>query len=357
MRPTVDLLSELMACRPVTADVECVNSAVEVVRRHLGDAGLQTCVEDLDGRGVLYASAVPGKTPRVLLNAHLDVVPADEEMFRLREEGGRFAGRGTHDCLGNSAIAAQALIRTKGLASAGVVFSTDEETGGETTEAMVRRGYGAADLVLVLDGAGYAITTAQKGVLTVSMKASGTACHGAEPWKGENAIDKLVDGYARVRELFPPVRPADEWRNTMIAATIGAGTVHNRVPDEAEMVLNIRYTETTTADELLERLKQASGLTVEARMACPPVFFSDETPAFARLAECMRQTLGRDIDLIRMNGATDARHFAEIGVPVAIIGAPGEDPHGAGECVEADGLAAYEDMLTAFLAQYPAAAG
>ena len=354
MRPTVDLLSELMACRPVTADVERVNSAVEVLRLHLETAGLHTCVEDLDGRTILYASAVPGRMPKVLLNAHLDVVPADEGMFRLREEEGRLAGRGTHDCLGNSAVAAQALVRAKDFASAGVVFSTDEETGGETTEAMVRRGYGATDLVLVLDGAGYAITTAQKGVLTVSLKATGTACHGAEPWKGENAIDKLVDGYARIREMFLPVRPPDEWRNTMIAATIGAGTVHNRVPDEAEMVLNIRYTETTTADELLEAMRGASGLTLEPRMACAPVFFSDDTPAFSRLAECMRQALGRDIDLIRMNGATDARHFAELGVPGAIIGIPGQDPHGAGECVEAEGLAAYEDMLTTFLSQYPA---
>ena len=353
MQKTVDLLSELMACRPVTADVDRVNCAVEVMRRHLDTAGMHTCVEDIDGRRALYASTVPGKAPKVLLNTHLDVVPADDGMFRLREEEGRLAGRGTHDCLGNSAIAAQALIRTRGKASAGVVFSTDEETGGETTEAMVQRGYGATDLVLVLDGAGYAITTAQKGVLTVAVKATGTACHGAEPWKGDNAIDKLVDGYARIRELFPPVHPPDEWRNTMIAATIRAGTVHNRVPDEAGMVLNIRYTEVAGADELLERMRQVSGLTIETSMACPPVFFSDDTPAFARLAECMRQAFGRDIDLIRMNGATDARHFAELGVPVAIIGAPGEDPHGAGECVEAAGLAAYEDMLAAFLSEHP----
>ena len=353
MRQTIELLAELMACRPVTADVDCVNRAAELLRQYLAAAGLHTCLEDLNGRRILYASTVPGTRPRLLLNAHLDVVPAGEELFRLRRDRGRLLGRGTHDCLGNSAIVAQALIRAKGSTSAGAVFSTDEETGGETTEAMVRRGYGARDFVLVLDGAGYALTTAQKGVLTVSLKASGTACHGAEPWKGENAIDRLLDGYARIRELFPPVQPRDEWRNTMIAATIRGGTVHNRVPDEAEMVLNIRYTETSASDELLKRMREASGLSVETRMACPPVFFSDDTPAFARLAECMEQALGRGIDLTRMNGATDARHFVSLGVPVAIIGAPGEDPHGAGECVEADGLSAYEDMLAAFLTQYP----
>ena len=64
----------------------------------------------------------------------------------------------------------------------------------------------------------------------------------------------------------------------------------------------------------------------------------------------MRREFGREIRLVRMNGATDARHFVSLDVPVAILGAPGRDVHGAAEAVEIAGLRAYEEMLARFLA-------
>ncbi|NOY79412.1 MAG: M20 family metallopeptidase [Kiritimatiellaeota bacterium] len=354
MRDGVELLCALAACRPVSADVSAVNHAVDLLWGELEEAGLHIVVEELAGRRILYAATEPGCTrPEVLLNAHLDVVPAEPEQYEIRETDGRLYGRGACDCLGNCVVAARVLHRLKGRASVGAVFSSDEEIGGETTAAMVERGYGATRLVLVMDGGGYALTVGQKGVLTVRLRARGVACHAAEPWKGENAIDRLIAGYLRVRKLFPEVQPPDTWQNTLVASRLSAGTVSNRVPDAAEMTLNVRFTEQSTAADLLEQLVAASGLDADCLMECPPVAFSPDTPILRCLVEHMQRFLDRPIEVNRLNGATDARHFVRAGVPIGIIGLPGADVHGAGEFVERAALAMYEEMLAGFIGARP----
>lgn len=349
MITTRALLEQLAAFRPVSADVTRVNATVDALQQYLVSAQVHTVVEMQGDRKILYAATCPGKTTGVMLNAHLDVVPGDEAVFHLREAGGQLYGRGTHDCLGNSAVVANTLVRLNGRASVGAIFSTDEEIGGSTTRTMVQRGYTGSRLSLVLDGRGYAVTVAQKGIVNMILKASGRACHAAEPWKGDNAIDRLIAGYLKVKDLIPPVTPPDEWHNTMAATIIRAGTVANRVPDEAEMTLNIRFTGQQDADLLLDRIRMLSGLQVEARLDCLPVSFDPDTPVLRELVAFMGKTLGTTIAVDRMNGATDARHFAVTGVPVAIIGVPGKDAHGRDESIDLAAMQVYEDMLVNFL--------
>ena len=99
MHTSRELLERLVVCRPVSGEVGRVNAAVETLRSYLVERGVHTEVEELEGRRILYAATRPGREPRVLLNAHLDVVPAEEDVFSLRESGGWLYGRGTNDCL------------------------------------------------------------------------------------------------------------------------------------------------------------------------------------------------------------------------------------------------------------------
>lgn len=354
MLTTVELLKKLAAHRPVSGDLERVNAAVRELQGVLEGENVHTRCESLEGRLILYAATAPTAEPEVLLNAHLDVVPAEEATYSLREENGLLFGRGTHDCLGNSAVVASTLVRLNGKASVGAIFSTDEEVGGITTRTMVERGYRGRQLVLVLDGKGYAVTVAQKGILNVVLRAHGKACHAAEPWKGDNAIDKLLAGYVKARALFPPLQAGDEWHNTMAGTIIQAGSVANRVPEVAEMTLNIRFTKEKDAAGIVKQLETATDLEVVPHVDCLPLAFDRKTPAIRELVQFMHTYLKTTITVDRINGATDARHFARLGVPVAIIGVPGKDAHGAAECVDLDALRTYEDMLVAFLSARPA---
>lgn len=351
MTDTIALLKELIALRPVSADIPAVNRATAVLRAYLTAGGAHCRVEEIDGRQVLYAATEDTKTPALLLNAHVDVVPAEDSQFVPREVDGWLHGRGGADCLGHAVICAQAVLRNLGKASVGAIFSADEEIGGATTHVMVERGYGATQLILVVDGATHAIAVAQKGILTLSLTATGKAAHSSTPWLGENAIDRLLDGYQRIRQLFPAVQAGDEWHNTLVAACVNAGTAHNRVPDHAQMTINIRYVDPAERESIIDRIRELSGLTVEVLMACPPVVFSEDTPEFAALAASLAEQLGGTIAFVRMNGATDARHFAALGVPVAIIGAPGRDIHGNDEAVDIAGLRQYEELLVSYAGQ------
>ncbi|MFO7820523.1 MAG: M20/M25/M40 family metallo-hydrolase [Lentisphaeria bacterium] len=349
MLSTRQLMETLISFKPVTSDIKAVNSAVQFLDQYLTENGVFTAVENLGERKILYASTGTGKSPRILLNAHLDVVPADDAFFSVTEDGDWLCGRGTHDCLGNSAMLANLLIKLNQKADIGVVFSSDEETGGVTTKTMVEHGYRGRELVVIVDGSGYSLVIAQKGVLSVTLQAGGQSCHAARPWEGDNPIDKLIEGYLKIRGLFPAVNPPDEWHDTMAATTIQAGSVHNKVPDQAVMSLNIRTTEKTDQSELLESIGEISGLDVKVEMQCPPVSCNPEQPALDALRKHMQKFLARDIDIKRSNGATDARHFIEGGAPIAIIGVPGRDIHGDKEAVSASGLEEYEAMLLKFM--------
>lgn len=346
---TLDLLQQLMNFKPVTADVDNVNNAVQYVTDILENAGLTTAQHELNGRKILYASTESGKQADIILNAHLDVVPADNSMFTITHKDNQLYGRGVGDCLGNSAVIVQSLLQLKKKTSVGVIFSTDEETGGSTTKHMVEQGYRARKLYIVIDGDGYALTVAQKGILALNLKAEGKGCHAAYPWQGQNAFDKLVEAYLKIRDLFPAATADNQWVNTMAPVVCKAGEVYNRVPDQAELGLNIRYINPGDRKNILKKIRDLSSLDVEILMESDPVFFDETLPAMKSLRHCMQRILDREIPIQKLNGATDARHFAISEVPVAVIGMPSEDLHGNNENIPACALDEYRDLLLEFL--------
>lgn len=351
-----DLLSSLVRIPSVTNDIPHVNEAVEHVRSYLVAHGVPCVVEDLDGRHILYASTRPGKVQDYLLNAHLDVVPAPAEMFEPRVDAdGVMRARGCHDCKGNAVAMIKVLCDLLGKASVGAVFSTDEEAGGSTTQAMVRRGYGARRLVLVLDGPAHGLAIAQKGTVSYRIRARGVGGHSSTPWLFDNALDKLLDAYAKLKAAWP--KPSadipEHWYDTYAATILRAGTVENRIPDEAELTVNIRYVKSDGAAHYERFLREVTGLEVtRTRDALSvPVVCDENDPEVAAFREAMRrQWPDRDIFTCRMQGATDARFFVELGVQIAITGVGCNGAHADDEHLPLSDLDEFTTMLGRFLA-------
>ncbi len=348
MNDTTELLKQLMEFRPVSADRARVNKAVEFMHEYLAGAGLYTIVEDFKGLNVLYAAARKTKTPAILFNAHLDVVPADDATFRYRERGGWVWGRGSGDCLGNCAVLARMLVQAPKGADVGVIFSSDEEIGGESVVHMIKKGF-RGKLIIIMDtiSPGHEITLAHKGMLTLRLIAKGKTCHGSSPWLGKNAIDRLIEGYGKIKHLFPRVKPGDEWHTTCSANIISAGSVFNRVPDQAEMTLDIRFTCTPAeARKLVAKVRSASGLKVKVETFIPGVMGDENNRLLSELRAFMSDRLKRPIGVTRMNAATDARHFRVLKAPIAMMGIPYKNPHGADERANIKGMLTYQEMLT-----------
>ena len=351
----LELLRELMRMRPVSADVAAVNRVVDRMAEHLAGHRLHLAIEECGGgRKVLYASTREGRTPALLLNAHLDVVPAiREEQYELAEEAGWLVGRGTGDCLGNAVVAARFLIEHAAAEfDAGVVFSTDEEIGGASTARMVELGYGARRAILVVDASYGKICIAQKGILVLKLTAKGRGGHSSVPCSLDNPIDKLIVGYRRLLRGWR--NPADyrDWRDSMAACRFDAGFADNQVPDTAEMTVNFRYVKESHRDRIIERVRRITGCEVEVGHECPPVEVAADSPEMIALRGIMEKHLpGGKADFERMCGATDARYFKECGVPLAMIGSNSRGVHAQDEAVEAASL----DVLAGILDDFGAA--
>ena len=294
---------------------------------------------------------VNGKEPDYLFNAHMDVVPATDDQFVPRTEGDLMYGRGTADCLGACAVIAQTLIRLKDKASCGAIFTADEEIGGSTTAGMVERGYKAKKCVVIIDAAYDELTFAQKGVLAAEIffhsKTGGG--HASTPWEFDNPIDRLIDGYIRLRNSWTNPTAQAQWSNSMTPCIFRAGFAHNQIPDQASMMLNIRFVNPEDKDRILAQIRELTGCDeIRPFDICPPVVTNPDAPVVQKLRGIMASHIGRDIPLCRMNGATDARHFTSLDLPLALIGTLGSGEHSPCESVSLASLETVSDILADF---------
>lgn len=353
MEIDVPFFEKLLRIKSVSSDAAATDRAVDCLREWLEARGVLCTVEKTGDRNILFASTVPGKTPDYLFNAHLDVVPADDDAFEPRiDADGVIHGRGVHDCKGGAMAIASMLAAVGPRASVGAAFTTDEETGGSTAAAAVELGYGAKKAVIIVDSAPYAIATAQKGIANYVLRAHGHGGHSSRPWEFDNAIDKLIDGYSRFRAVWPklPEDIGNGWFDTASATIVHAGTVHNRIPDTAEMTINLRYIKRGDPERVAEILRETTGLEVEMHVECPPVFSDESNPELQRLAGVMRRHWpDRDIRFYLMMGATDARHFESLGVPIANLGVDGGGDHETDERLRLASIGEMADMLTDFV--------
>lgn len=347
---TLDLVRRLARFPSVTADKAQVNACSDFIAAYLRKRGLHVRVEKSGGYKIVFASTAASKRCDILLNAHIDVVSAPPDLFKPRLSGKRMSGRGVLDCKGHVAVIMNLLSRLPKAAPVGAFFTADEEVGGSTAGFMTRRGY-RGRMAIILDGNMDRVTVAQKGILSVRVAARGKSCHASAPWRGKNAIDLLLDGYRKIRRLFPPVSKPRTWKDTMAATVVRGGSVHNQVPDRAEMVLNLRFTERTRPDRLLRRLRRISGLSVSPLAVSPFVRIPSSDPGVRLFLRSMRRRYNPAIRLGRMNGATDARHFLGAARSIAITGLKGGGAHAADEWLRTDSVGRLEEALYGFITE------
>lgn len=353
MKTDLELLENLVRIPSETKDIPQCNRASAVMREYLEAHGVSCTTERLGDREFVCAATTPGKVHDYLFNAHLDVVPAPPELYVPRVEGDRLLARGASDCKGAAVAIAQALVALAGKADVGAVFTTDEETGGKTSAEAVRLGYDARKLIGVIDSTAYKITYAHKGILDLRLVGRGKSAHSSGHWNGVNAIDALIDGYARLRAAWPKNRPDvgsdDIWFDTYCATIVSGGTAHNKVPDEASLLVNIRYTVPGDEDRIERFVRETTGLEVVREAGCQPFVCDRNEPIFARLAETMRHVWpDKDIGFTRMTGATDARHFGRSKAPIAVLGIDGGCCHTDAEWVGLAGIGEMAQVICEF---------
>ena len=298
-------------------------------------------------------------TFRVLLNGHVDVVPASPEQFRPYTDDGRLYARGAQDM--KITALAQAHVFRQTAAELpfplGLQVVADEEIGGrDGTGHQVENGVDA-EFALFGESSGLDIVADSKGLVQAKLSARGRSAHGAYPWLGDNALLQIMDTVARLRAVYPMPDQA-EWRTTVNVARVSTSNqAANKVPDDAEAWLDIRFPAQDrdlggrSSAEIADYLQSLCepGVTAEVLARGAPHHVDHDHPDVRALGEAARSA-GYGGRFIYKHGSCDARYLAAKGVAAVAFGIGGDGQHGPDEYAEISTIEPYCQALEGFLA-------
>lgn len=326
-----------------------------------------------------------GAGPTVALNAHGDVVPPGEgwsfDPYAGEIKDGTMFGRGVAVSKSDIATYAFAMLAMRKSASdlLGTVelhVTFDEECGGFTgPKWLLDEGISTPDLAICA-GFSHSVVTAHNGCLHLEIEARGRSAHAADPASGvdaleaANAILSALYAYRRALPDRQSPRPGIGHPN-LVVGLIEGGINTNVVPDRVVLRLDRRIVPEEDAAAVESELralvdgaaKDFAGVAVEVRrimLAGPLVPADGVEKLVTALKVATQQVVGDTIQEAGVPLYTDARHYAERGIPTVVFGAGPKsfleaNAHRADECLKLSDLEratkvvalALSDVLTA----------
>jgi len=354
-----ELLAKLVSFKTTEDNPEEVKKGFEYIASLFDSVKYDIAWYEKNGKYSLLIS-FKGKDalkPKILLNGHFDVVPAEtDDQYYLRIEGNKAYGRGAYDMKGMVAVLIQVMLelgKRENPPDVALLLNADEEVGGPNGAGYMVQEIGLRPEFVVCGDGGhedaFKITTKEKGIAWIELRAKGKSAHGAYPWLGENALEKLIGAAERIKEWIGPMEP-EAWKTTVNFSVLEVpNKTPNKVPGEAKAVLDIRFTEQTakSPEELLEKIQNlVPELSVTLREKGNLMFVDEQHPkvqAFKKIAE---EVLGEQVQFAFEHGAADIRYF---GVPGVLFGAKGQNMHAAGEWVDLQSLEKNREIVLKFL--------
>lgn len=211
----------------------------------------------------------------LILNGHIDVVPAGDESkwtndpYSGKVIEGKLYGRGTTDMKGgnmSTLIALETIIDLGIKLKGDVIYESviEEETGGAGTLAAIQRGY-KADVALIPEPSEMKILPQQQGSLWFEITVQGVSAHGGTRYEGVSAIEK---GWVVFQEIMnleetrnKPLREDPLYKNNPIPIPINIGQFNggyfpSAVPEEATIQGRYGVAPGETIEEAKEKFQK-----------------------------------------------------------------------------------------------------
>ena len=329
-------LANLVSMPTISADTTANDMALDYLEDYFSRRGMFVRRDRfVKGHGTLLASTRKDNlyTPKVLLSAHIDVVPADEALFTLRSDGDKLIGRGVYDMKFSIAGYQQIvdeLYRKGSLADYdfGIAIVTDEETTDRGVHGLTAAGLKPQVCVLPDSTApGWAIETIAKGYWRFDLIAQGRTAHGGRPWEGESASFKLLQALHELKGHFTDQNIKTDSLNI---GQIHGGDANNKVPAEMVAGLDIRY---LTNKNLAEKKKLVHGICQKYNLnyreyaIAAPVVTDTELPLIKAYRDSVKQVTGKQPEPFISCAGSDAPYFAEAGISCIISCCEGGGHH------------------------------
>ncbi len=309
-----------------------------------------------NGKYSIVISTEDTKDFDIILNGHFDVVPAPEQDFTPRIEGNKMHGRGTSDMKGTVAGMIYAMLQQPDSGNntkVALMLTGDEEIGGfDGVEYLLKEEGYTSKYAFVPDGGNdFDIVIAEKGVFHFDVTAKGIPAHGSRPWQGENAIEKLISVYKKLSEKYPIPQDEERWDVSINLGMISGGDARNKVPAEAKMGIDMRFTEKYAFEQLEKEVQDICDefnveMETKSRGAC--MFTPQDDPMVQKLKKVIEEK-GKTSNFYKAHGASDGRFFADRDIPVLMIKPDSSEPHVADEWVDLESLGVFTEVLLEFL--------
>ena len=361
------LLVRLVEIESPTTDKVAVDRVGAVVARELSQLGAAVTVHATVGAG----NQIVGRwdpTGRdeigILTLCHMDTVYGLGTLASQPccEVDGRLMGPGTMDMKGSIAMLLTALQAFRALDAwprrpITTLFTSDEETGSDTSRELIESLARRAELVLCLepclpDGS---LKTWRKGVGDFEVTVRGKAAHaGADHERGRNAIEELANQILAIQKL------TDYDKGTTVnVGVVAGGSRSNVVPDLARAQVDLRVMTPAEGDRIsawMQQLKPViagTSIQVTGGLNRPPMPRDERMAATFAHAKAVAGRLGLPLSEGGTGGGSDANFVAPLGVPVLDgLGAPGNGAHSEREHVLIAQLPERTALLAALLSDW-----
>lgn len=271
----------------------------------------------------------------IIFCAHLDVVPADSYKSTIIEN--KLYGRGSIDMKGQLSVLISLLKNNQTTKKIALIITSDEEIGGYCCKEILKD-YNASLAVIPDASSNFNLVIEEKGLLQVELTATGTTAHASEPYKGDNAIIKLMNLYNDLLKIYP-MPENEEFKTTINLSKLNGGTATNMVPGIATMTLDIRFEKSDSIESILNNIKSISKDITIKILDQGPVFQVDENlPIIQNFIKQAAMILKHPVQIEKCVATSDAIYFSEKNIPTILMNPKGAFWHGPNEYVEIDSL-------------------
>jgi len=339
------------------------------------------------GRPNVLGRINPGGSPSLLLNGHVDVVPAEAALwssdpFAPARSDGWLAGRGAGDMKGGFALGALAVAALRAAMPEALrgelsfLSVIEEECTGNGTLAAGNAGV-LGDAVIVLEPTDLDLLLGGIGVLWVEIEIAGVAAHAESADRAQNPVRSLPAILAALAAFEDEINAVPDPAFGDIArpynvsvGTVTAGNWPSSVPGRALLRVRVGFPGAWRPDEAFERVGAAvaaAGAADPWLAASPPAIRpvglraeGHLLPADHWLADAMAAAhlaaTGAAPRRAPLGATTDARFYLnQFGVPALAYGPRARNIHANDEAVELASIVTGAKALARFIAEFFAA--
>ncbi|HSW96726.1 MAG TPA: M20/M25/M40 family metallo-hydrolase [Candidatus Saccharimonadales bacterium] len=292
----------------------------------------------------------------IILNAHVDVVPAQPQQFFPYEKDGKLYGRGAKDMKAASAVM---ILLFKELAkelnySLGLQIVTDEEPGGlDGTGYQVGQGT-KGKFIICGEGTDLVIIHKAKARMLIKLSTTGKSAHSAYPWKGENAIMKMHKALASIFHVYPTPEKESEETIVTVTAFNTENITYNKIPEECTAYIDIRFVP-NEKDSIIDKIKSLLPETIYMEVIFK--FFPHDTSSNNKYLQLLehegKKICPERLQLGMAHGASDAGFYSEVDCGSIEFGPIGSNHHAIDEWVDIQSISDYYHILKNFLLSVP----